>query len=48
MSLVIRSHRGTLDKYVGDQIMAFWGAPVADAQHARQAVDAPLAMQARD
>jgi adenylate cyclase len=46
MSLVIRGHRGTLDKYVGDQIMAFWGAPVADAQHARQAVAAALAMQA--
>jgi adenylate cyclase len=46
MSLVIRSHRGTLDKYVGDQIMAFWGAPVADPQHARQAVTAALAMQA--
>jgi len=46
MSLVIRQHRGTLDKYVGDQIMAFWGAPVGDAQHARQAVAAGLAMQA--
>jgi adenylate cyclase len=46
MSLVIRTHRGTLDKYVGDQIMAFWGAPVADPQHARQAVVAALAMQA--
>jgi len=46
MSLVIRQHRGTLDKYVGDQIMAFWGAPVADGQHARQAVAAALAMQA--
>jgi adenylate cyclase len=47
MSLVIRNeHRGTLDKYVGDQIMAFWGAPVADAQHARQAVLAGLAMLA--
>ena len=45
MSLVIRAHRGTLDKYVGDQIMAFWGAPVSDAQHARQAVAAALAMQ---
>ncbi len=45
MSLVIRNdHQGTLDKYVGDQIMAFWGAPVADAQHARQAVAAGLAM----
>jgi adenylate cyclase len=47
MSLVIRNqYRGTLDKYVGDQIMAFWGAPVADAEHARQAVAAGLAMLA--
>src|SRR6185369_12073201 len=47
MSLVIREHRGTLDKYIGDAIMAFWGAPVADAEHARQGVLAALAMQAR-
>jgi adenylate cyclase len=46
MSLVIRSHRGTLDKYMGDAIMAFWGAPVADPHHASQAVAAALAMQA--
>jgi adenylate cyclase len=47
MSLVIREHRGTLDKYIGDAIMAFWGAPVADPEHARQGVLAALAMQAR-
>jgi adenylate cyclase len=47
MSLVIREqHRGTLDKYIGDAIMAFWGAPVADAQHARNSVLAALGMQA--
>ncbi len=46
MSLVIRTNRGTLDKYIGDAIMAFWGAPVADAQHARQAVISAMAMQA--
>jgi len=46
MSLVIRTHRGTLDKYMGDAIMAFWGAPVADPQHARHALAAALAMQA--
>ena len=47
MSLVIREqHRGTLDKYIGDAIMAFWGAPVADQQHARNAVLAALGMQA--
>ena len=45
MSLVIRNNRGTLDKYIGDAIMAFWGAPVADAEHARQAVISAMAMQ---
>jgi adenylate cyclase len=46
MSAIIRSkHRGTLDKYIGDAIMAFWGAPVDDAQHARNAVLAALDMQ---
>ena len=46
MSLVIRGNRGTLDKYIGDAIMAFWGAPVADPEHARQAVISAMAMQA--
>ena len=45
MSLVIRSNRGTLDKYIGDAIMAFWGAPVEDPEHARQAVISAMAMQ---
>jgi adenylate cyclase len=46
MSLAIReSHRGTLDKYIGDAIMAFWGAPVADPNHAQNAVLAALDMQ---
>jgi adenylate cyclase len=45
MSGIIRSrHRGTLDKYIGDAIMAFWGAPVEDAQHARNGVLAALDM----
>jgi adenylate cyclase len=46
MSLVIRNNRGTLDKYIGDAIMAFWGAPVEDAEHARQGVISAMAMQA--
>ena len=46
MSLVIRDQGGTLDKYIGDAIMAFWGAPVADSKHALHAVTAALAMQA--
>jgi adenylate cyclase len=45
MSLVIRNHRGTLDKYIGDAIMAFWGAPVEDPEHARQGVISAMAMQ---
>ena len=46
MSRIIRSgHRGTLDKYIGDAIMAFWGAPVEDPKHARNGVLAALEMQ---
>ncbi len=46
MTRIIFETRGTIDKYVGDQIMAFWGAPVADAQHAVQAIEAALRMLA--
>lgn len=45
MTLVIREHRGTLDKYIGDAIMAFWGAPVNDSDHARNAIITALEMQ---
>jgi adenylate cyclase len=45
MTGVIRSQRGTLDKYVGDAIMAFWGAPVDDPEHALHAVATALGMQ---
>src|SRR4029077_17134168 len=45
-STIIRSaHHGTLDKYIGDAIMAFWGAPMEDAKHARNGVLAALQMQ---
>ncbi|SAK87101.1 two component system histidine kinase [Caballeronia glebae] len=46
MTEVIRAHRGTLDKYIGDAIMGFWGAPVDDPEHARNAVAAALGMRA--
>lgn len=46
LTQVIHRHRGTIDKYMGDCIMAFWGAPISDAQHARSAVLAGLEMQA--
>ena len=44
---VVLAHRGTLDKYIGDAVMAFWGAPLDDPEHARHAVAAALAMRAR-
>jgi adenylate cyclase len=44
---VIHGTHGTIDKYIGDAIMAFWGAPVANPAHARDAVMAALGMQAR-
>ena len=44
LTRIIRAHRGTIDKYMGDCVMAFWGAPVAMPDHARLAVDAALAM----
>ncbi|MCW5626305.1 MAG: adenylate/guanylate cyclase domain-containing protein [Burkholderiales bacterium] len=44
MTRVIHGHRGTIDKYMGDAIMAFWGAPITDADHARNAVLAGLDM----
>ncbi len=47
MSLVIRGNRGTLDKYIGDAIMAFWGAPVEDPAHTRNGVLTALQMQQR-
>jgi adenylate cyclase len=44
LTAVIRSHRGTIDKYMGDCVMAFWGAPVDTPNHAALAVQAALDM----
>ena len=44
LTRIIHEHRGTIDKYIGDAIMAFWGAPLADPEHPRHAVQAALAM----
>jgi adenylate cyclase len=45
MSNIIRGkYRGTLDKYIGDAIMAFWNAPVEDRGHPRSGVLAAMEM----
>jgi adenylate cyclase len=45
MTEIIFKHNGTIDKYIGDLIMAFWGAPMRDPQHAENAIAAALEMQ---
>lgn len=42
---IIFDNQGTIDKYVGDMVMAFWGAPLHHPQHASQSVIAALEMQ---
>ena len=43
---VIFANEGTLDKFMGDGILAYFGAPLAEQDHARQALDCALGMQA--
>ncbi|MEM7562184.1 MAG: adenylate/guanylate cyclase domain-containing protein [Pseudomonadota bacterium] len=44
MTRVIHKNRGTIDKYMGDAIMSFWGAPITDSEHARHALYAAMEM----
>ena len=44
MAGIILKHNGTIDKYIGDAIMAFWGAPVRTEDHAERAVLAAVEM----
>jgi len=47
MTSIIVAHGGTVDKYIGDAIMAFWGAPIEMGDHANKACLAALACQQR-
>ncbi|AXS42792.1 adenylate/guanylate cyclase domain-containing protein [Breoghania sp. L-A4] len=47
LSDAIMARKGTIDKYMGDAVMAFWNAPLDDAQHAKHACQAALDMMAR-
>jgi len=44
---IIHQQRGTIDKYMGDAVMAFWGAPLDDPQHALHAMNAAMLMTER-
>ena len=44
MTRIIHKHRGTIDKYMGDAIMAFWGAPLADHKHVDNALAGAMEM----
>ena len=45
MTDIIMDHGGVVDKYIGDAIMAFWGAPIEQPDHATRAAKATVAMQ---
>jgi adenylate cyclase len=44
MTEILFKHGGTIDKYIGDAIMAFWNAPTEQAEHAQRSVEAALEM----
>src|SRR5271157_1974203 len=47
MTRIVFDTQGTLDKYIGDAVMAFWGAPYSDTEHSIQACTAAIEMMKR-
>jgi adenylate cyclase len=47
MTQIVQKHHGTIDKYIGDALMAFWGAPLPDEKHAENAVRTAIDMYQR-
>ncbi len=47
MTDLVLEHGGVVDKYIGDAVMAFWGAPIPNAEHAAAGVRCAIAMRAR-
>jgi adenylate cyclase len=45
MTAIVLEQHGTIDKYIGDCVMAFWNAPLDDPDHVRHACEAALAMR---
>ncbi|MCS3904428.1 class 3 adenylate cyclase/uncharacterized membrane protein [Methylohalomonas lacus] len=45
MSSILLDHDATIDKYIGDSVMAFWGAPLVQHDQSSKALDAAFAMQ---
>ncbi len=47
MTDLVLAHGGVVDKYIGDAVMAFWGAPIPNADHAAAGVRCAIAMRAK-
>jgi adenylate cyclase len=47
VSSIVMAHGGTIDKYQGDAVIAFWNAPLPVAEHARKAIEAAVACNKR-
>ena len=47
MTRIIFRHQGTLDKYIGDAVMAIWGAPFTEPKHGERCCEAALSMLSR-